>query len=205
MYLVGLTGGIASGKSTVARFLAERGAVVIDADRLAREVLEPGTKGFDQVVARFGPEVVASDGRLDRERLAEIVFADEQARQDLNAIVHPKVGDRIDERLTALAARDPGHRLVVLDMPLLVEADADPGCQAVVVVTAPEDVRVERLQDRGLTEEEARARIGAQATDEERLRAATHVIDNSGDLQALESQVDRIYAELAAARDEDGS
>ncbi len=200
MYLVGVTGGIGSGKSTVARLLAARGAVVIDADRIAREVVEPGTEGFDRVVARFGREVVAPDGRLDRERLAAVVFDDEQARHDLNAIVHPRVSDRIAARLAGLAAQDPDHRLVVLDVPLLVETDAEHGCRAVIVVTAPEEIRVERLrQDRDLEPEEARARIAAQTTDEQRLQVATHLVDNSADLTSLEAQVDALHAELAAA------
>lgn len=201
MFVVGLTGGIGSGKSTVARMLAERGAVIIDADALAREVVEPGTDGFAQVVDRFGDEVVAADGSLDREALASIVFDDEHARADLNAIVHPAVGERMAARMAAAEEHDPDG-VVVLDIPLLAETGRTDGYAAVVVVVAPEDVRVERLhRDRGMDPSDARARIAAQASDDERRAIATHVIDNGGDLDDLERQVDEIWqGPLAEAR-----
>jgi dephospho-CoA kinase len=191
--LVGLTGGIGSGKSTAARMFADRGAVVIDADRLAREVVAPGSQGFQEVVGRFGQEVVGPDGALDRQRLAGIVFGDEEARRDLNAIVHPRVGERIAERLAELADH-PG--LVVLDVPLLVEVGTGRGYDAVVVVTAPEDVRVRRLAERGMDPDDVRARMAAQAGDEERLDVATHTIDNRGGRDDLAAEVDRVYEEL---------
>ncbi len=205
LYVVGLTGGIGSGKSTVSRMLAERGALVIDADQIACEVVQPRTEGFREVVERFGEEVVASEGGLDRQRLAAIVFDDEDARRDLNAIVHPRVHDHIEARLTELQGSDElgPHSIVVVDVPLLVEAnhetDNDRPYQAVVVILAPEEVRVERLvQDRDMDADEVRGRIAAQASDEERLAVATHVVDNSGDLDDLERQVDALYEQLAS-------
>ncbi|MBW3576399.1 MAG: dephospho-CoA kinase, long form [Actinobacteria bacterium] len=202
MHLVGLTGGLASGKSTVASMFADRGAVVIDADAIAREVVAPGTPGFEQVVERFGDEVVGPDGSLERDRLAAIVFDDGSARADLNAIVHPKVGQRIAELVAEHADSD---RVVVVDVPLLVEVQADRGYRDVVVVTAPEELRVERVVARGMDEGDARARIAAQASDAERREVATHVIDNSGDLDQLEAQVDHVWEDLqAAAAAEDG-
>ena len=200
MYLVGLTGGIGSGKSTVAARLESLGAAVIDADAVAREVVAPGTAGVERVRARFGDGVVAAYGELDREALARTVFGDEQARSDLNAIVHPLVGERIAQRLAQLAAADPAPTLVVIDVPLLVETRVDRGYRAIVVVVAPEEVRVDRLvRDRGMTPEDARARIAAQASDAERLAVATHVIDNGDGLGALHEQVDAVHAELLAA------
>ncbi len=198
MRLVGLTGGIGSGKSTVARMLAERGAVVIDADAIAREVVEPGTDGFDEVVERFGDDVLAGDGSLDRDAVAAIVFDDDDARADLNAIVHPRVGEEIGRRLAALNA--DGHvALAVVDVPLLVESGAAAGYDAVIVVTAPQELRVERLvRDRGMDPDDVRARIAAQASDEERRAVATHVIENDGDLAALEARVEEVHRELTA-------
>lgn len=197
MYLVGLTGGTGSGKSTVGRMLSERGAVLIDADAIAREVVERGTPGFREVVDRFGGEVVAADGALDRERLAAIVFEDERARSDLNAIVHPRVRARISGRVADLADTD---RIVVVDVPLLVETGQADRYRAVIVVTAPQETRVARLvRERGMEPDQVRARIAAQATDEERLEVATHVIDNDGDLGQLERQVNAVFADLAAA------
>ncbi|MGH3443182.1 MAG: dephospho-CoA kinase [Nitriliruptorales bacterium] len=194
MFLVGLTGGIGSGKSTVAEMFAERGAEVVDADQVAREVVEPGTPGFSAVVARFGDEVVTPGGDLDRARLAEIVFGDEEARNDLNAIVHPLVGERIAARLGELRQREG---VVVVDVPLLVEAGVDRGYEAIVVVTAPEDTRVARVvESRGMTTDEARDRIGSQASDDERIAVATHVVDNAGDLDALRQAVDGVWRDL---------
>lgn len=206
MYLVGLTGGIGSGKSTVADMLADRGAVVIDADAIAREVVEPGTEGLSQVVERFGESVLDDEGRLDRSALAGIVFGDDEAREDLNAIVHPRVRQRIGERLASIAG-DEGdrNRIVILDVPLLVEGGTDHGYQDVIVVTAPEEVRVQRLvEDREMDRDDVRARIRSQAGDEERLAVATHVIDNAGTLQELGSQVDQVYEQLRAAAEGEG-
>ncbi|HEX2028891.1 MAG TPA: dephospho-CoA kinase [Nitriliruptorales bacterium] len=197
MYLVGLTGGTGSGKTTVGRMLSQRGAVLIDADEIAREVVEPGTPGFQAVVERFGSEVVAADGSLDRERLAAIVFDDERARSDLNAIVHPRVRARIAGRVAELHDTDG---IVVVDVPLLVETGQADAYRAVIVVTAPEETRVARLvRERGMEADQVRARIAAQANDEERLEVATHVIRNDGDLGELEQQVDEVFADLAAA------
>lgn len=176
--------------------LADRGAVIIDADELAREVVAPGTDGLREVVDRFGDEVLAADGSLDRDALARIVFDDDTARADLNEIVHPKVGERMAGRIAAAEETDP-DAIVVLDIPLLAESGRADGYAAVVVVTAPEDVRVERLaHDRGMDPDDARARIRAQATDDERRAVATHVVDNSGDLDDLRAQVDEVWNDL---------
>ena len=188
---VGLSGGVGSGKSTVSALLAEHGATVIDADALAREVVEPGTEGYAAVVARFGDAVVA-DGRLDRPALAKIVFNDEQARADLNAIVHPLVGRRTAE-LMAAAAPDA---IVVYDVPLLVESNMAAGFDRVVIVEAPVELRVQRLQGRGMPEPDARARIAAQASDEQRRAVADEIVDNSGTRQQLEAQVDALWQRL---------
>lgn len=196
MFLIGLTGGIGSGKSTVAARLAAHGATVIDADAVARDVVRAGTPGFEAVVNRFGPDVVADDGELDRETVAAEVFADDGARDDLNAIVHPRVRERIETRLADLAD-EPG--MVVLDVPLLVESGMHEACDAVVVVTAPEDLRVERLvAARGMAPDDVRARMGSQTTDERRREVATVVIDNDGDLDQLERRVDDAATELLA-------
>jgi dephospho-CoA kinase len=199
VFLVGLTGGIGSGKSTVAALLAGRGAIVIDADAVAREVVQPGTEGLDAIVERFGPSVVTGDGTLDRPALAALVFADRDARSALNAIVHPRVAARIAELLEQAAGASGPEQLVVIDVPLLVESNVDRGYHAVVVVTAPEAVRIERLVARGMDAEDARARIAAQASDEERSARATHVVDNSGDLPDLAARVSDLHSELAAA------
>ena len=195
MVVVGLTGGIGSGKSTVARLLAERGARVLDADAVAREVVAPGSPTHEEVVRRFGRSVVADDGTLDRAGLAALVFADDQAREDMNHIVHPAVRDEVLRRVAEAEAADP-HAMVVLDIPLL--AEVGPGrytLAGVIVVDLPTDVAVERLQaDRGFSEADARARVAAQATREQRRAIADVVIDNSGDLEQLAAEVDRIWA-----------
>ena len=195
---IAVTGGIGSGKSAVTARLAERGAVVIDADRIAREVVEPGTPGLAAVVAEFGPGILTAEGALDRPAMAAIVFSDEERRRALEAIVHPLVGRRSQELLDAA----PADALVVYDVPLLAEsADlgrAD-GFDRVVVVTAPVETRVQRLVGRGLSEEDARARITAQASDDARLAIADLVVDNSGDLEALDAEVARLWDALAAA------
>jgi dephospho-CoA kinase len=192
---VGLTGGVGSGKSTVSALLAERGAVVIDADAIAREVVEPGTPGLAAVVERFGPEILAPDGSLDRRKLASVVFADERARADLNAIVHPLVGARTVELMAAAAP----EAVIVYDVPLLVENGMAAGFDVVVVVLAAEETRVARLAGRGMHEDDARARIKAQATDDERRAVADVVIDNDGTFDELRAQVDALWTRLTAA------
>lgn len=193
---VGLTGGIASGKSTVSAVLSELGAVVIDSDLLAREVVARGTPGLEQVVAAFGPGVLTPEGDLDRPAVGAIVFADEARRRVLESIVHPLVRARSAE-LEAGAGPDA---LVVHDVPLLVEGGMAPAFDAVLVVDVPTEVQVERMvRDRGWTREDALARIAAQATREQRLAAATHVIDNTGTLEELRDGVERVHAELVGA------
>jgi dephospho-CoA kinase len=189
---VGLTGGIGSGKSEVARMLAAHGALVIDADRLAREVVEPGTPGFARVVEAFGPDVVAPDGRLDRKALAALVFSDAGELARLNAIVHPLVGDLTVE----LVAEAPADSVVVHDVPLLVENGLEGAYDLVVVVDAPEDVRLARLVARGLTEQDALARMAAQASTEERLAAADYLVENDAGLADLRAQVDHLWRNL---------
>nr|WP_202897639.1 dephospho-CoA kinase [Actinopolymorpha pittospori] len=195
---VGLTGGIGSGKSEVARRLASYGAMIIDADRLAREVVEPGTDGLAAVVDAFGEEVVAADGSLDRPALGRIVFGDEAARRRLEAIIHPRVRARAAELEKAAAAADPDV-IVVHDIPLLVETGQAAGFDAVVVVDVPEEVQIDRLtRVRGISPEDARARVAAQVSRAERRSAATVVLDNSGALTALDAQVKRLWEWLRA-------
>ncbi len=194
MLRIGLTGGIGSGKSTVAGLLAARGARIVDADRIAREVVEPGTPGLDAVVAAFGSDVLAPDGALDRPALAAVVFADPDARRRLDGIVHPLVRARAAE----LVAAAPPDAVVVQDVPLLVETGQAGSYDLVLVVEADLDTRVRRLVGRGLSEDDARARIAAQATDEQRRAAADVVLDNSGTVGDLEAQVERFWAERVA-------
>ncbi|HEV7875752.1 MAG TPA: dephospho-CoA kinase [Nocardioides sp.] len=196
MLRIGLTGGIGAGKSTVSALLAARGAVIVDADTIAREVVEPGTPGLAAVVEAFGPDVLASDGSLDRPALAAVVFADPEARARLDAIVHPLVRVRATE-LAAAAAPDA---VVVNDVPLLVETGQAGAYDLVVVVEADLDARIARLVERGLTAEDARARMAAQATDEQRRALADVVLDNSGAPAELEAQVDRFWDERVATR-----
>ena len=200
MLRVGLTGGIGAGKGEVARRLASHGALIIDADEVAREVVAPGTPGLDEVVEAFGPGVLRPDGSLDREHLGEIVFSDTALRGRLNAIVHPRVGERMREIEEAAAE----HDVVVHEIPLLAENGLAGAFDAVVVVDAPPQVQVERLVNiRGMARSQALARMSAQATREERLAVATLVVDNSGSLADLNSQVATLWTELsrrAAAR-----
>lgn len=197
MLLVGLTGGIGSGKSTVAQRLAERGIPVIDADAIAREVVEPGEPALTEIAARFGDDVLREDGTLDRARLARTVFQDTNARTALDRITHPRIAARIAERVAALAAADDPPPVVVVDHPLLVETDQAGRFDAVVVVEAPEELRVARLvKDRGMDEADVRARIRSQADDATRRKAATLVIENDGDLDALRARVDEVHVEL---------
>jgi dephospho-CoA kinase len=191
---IGLTGGIGSGKSTVAARLAELGAVVIDSDRLAREVVAVGSPGLARVVERFGPSVLLADGSLDRPRLGGLVFSDPAALADLNAIVHPLVRARSDA-LSAQAMAD-GVAAVVHDIPLLVENKLAAGFDTVIVVEAPLELRLRRLAGRGVDSETARARIAAQASDEERRAVADIVLDNSGSVVELTAQVDAAWAGL---------
>jgi dephospho-CoA kinase len=191
--LIGLTGGIGAGKSAVARLLARRGAIIIDADVLAREVVEPGTEGLREVVAAFGDQVLDSDGALDRPALGRIVFEDPGARERLEAIVHPRVRSRTAE----IMAYAPRGAVVVNDVPLLVEADLAKAYDLVIVVEAAPDVRVARLvADRGMSEADARARIAAQATDDQRRAVADVVIVNDGTLDELDVEVDTVWREL---------
>lgn len=195
MYLVGLTGGIGSGKSTVAAAFALRGAALVDADSIAREVVEPGGPAYGPLVERFGPGILDADGRINRPALAAVAFGDPAALTDLNAITHPVIGQVMAERTL-----DAGERaaLVILDIPLLNIATKERmAFNAVVVVDTPEDVAVERLcRFRGFSADDARARIGAQITREERRSLADLVLDNSGDRAALEAEVERAWAWL---------
>ena len=188
---IGLTGGIGSGKSTVARLLADRGAHVVDADVLAREVVEPGTPGLAAVVEAFGEGVVTADGTLDRPALAAVVFGNADARARLDGIVHPLVRARATELISAL----PADAVVVQDIPLLVETGQAASFDLVLVVEADADVRVARLVERGLTDADARARIAAQATDEQRRAVADVVLDNSGTPEELTDQVEQFWTE----------
>jgi dephospho-CoA kinase len=193
---VGLTGGIGAGKSTVAGLLAERGAIVLDADEAARAVVEPGTEGLEQIVRAFGAGVLTEDGALDRARLAAVVFADELRRAELNAIVHPRVRLWMAER----AAAAPAGSIVVQDIPLLVEGGLVSLFDHVVVVNAAEEDRLARLAARGMTPDQAKARMAAQAPRAERDAAADTVIDNSGDLAELAGAVQALWHELDGLR-----
>lgn len=195
---VGLTGGIGSGKSEVARLLADHGATVIDADELAREVVAPGSDGLAEVVAAFGPDVLAEDGSLDRQAMAARVFVEPSAREALEAIIHPRVRRRAAEREAAARSVDPSA-VVVHDVPLLVETGQQDRYDVVLVVDVPPEVQVERLVTlRGMDEAEARARIAAQAKREQRLAVADIVLDNSGTLDELARAVDDVWREHLA-------
>ena len=190
--MVGLTGGIGSGKSTVADLLARRGAIVVDADAIAREVVEPGMPALAKLVERFGPEILGADGSLDRGALAARAFVTDDTRKDLEAITHPAIG----EAFLARVADAPKDAIVVHDVPLLVESTRGYDYGAVIVVEAPLEVRLARLEARGVPRDDAMRRISLQASDEERRAVATWVIDNSGDRAALERQVDAVWAGL---------
>ena len=190
---VGLTGGVASGKSSVSSILRELGAVVIDADQLAREVVAKGTPGLERVVEAFGPEVLTADGDLDRPKVGSIVFADEDQRRVLESIVHPLVFERIVALEEAAGEAD----VVVHDIPLLAESGRADTFDAVIVVDAPAEVQIERMvRDRGWTREDAEARIAAQAGREDRRAIATYVIDNTGTLEDLRRKVTEVFEEL---------
>jgi dephospho-CoA kinase len=193
VFRLGLAGGIGSGKSTVSARLAEHGAVVIDYDRLAREAVEPGTPGLAAIAERFGDQVIAADGTLDRDALGAVVFGDDTARADLEAITHPA----IFELATALEATVADDGVVVHDLPLLVEAGMATLFDLVVVVDVPAYVQVDRLVTlRGMTEAEVRARLAAQASREERAAVADVVIDNTGTIEDLEARVDELWTSI---------
>lgn len=194
MKLIGLTGGIGAGKSTVSARLAERGAVIVDADAITRELQQPGQPVFEAIVERFGPGVVAGDGNLDRQALADIVFNDQAALAELNMLTHPAVGKAITERIAGELETD---HVVVLDVPLMVES----GMYAVaglIVVDCPIDEALRRLvTHRGMAEADARARMARQASREDRLARADFVIDNSGSPEELDDQIERVWSWMA--------
>ncbi|KJE23644.1 dephospho-CoA kinase [Frankia torreyi] len=194
---VGLTGGIGSGKSAVSARLAARGALLIDADQIARDVVEPGTPGLAAVLAEFGAELAAPDGSLDRPALGRIVFADAAARRRLEAIVHPLIRAETARRIAQLSP----DGIVLHDVPLLVEVHAEGSYDLVLVVEAPRELRLVRLEGRGLPRDQALARMAMQATDEQRRAAADIVIDNGGSLDELDARLDEVWQELLTRRD----
>jgi len=198
MLRVGLTGGIGSGKSAVAERLAALGAVVLDGDKAARAVVEPGTPGLAQIAETFGPDVLRADGSLDRAKLAGIVFSDEVALGKLNAITHPLIHDRLQAAEDAAVKAAGPDTIVVHDIPLLAEGQRSAEFAVVIVVDVPPEVQVSRLAGRGLPEDQARARMAAQATREQRLAIADIVIDNSGTREDLDRQVAEVWADLVS-------
>jgi dephospho-CoA kinase len=198
MLLVALTGGIGSGKSTVAGLLEQRGARIVDADGAARAVVEPGQPALAALAARFGDGILLPDGRLDRAGLARIAFSDEESRLALNGITWPAIVEEFGRQIDAA----PADAVVVCDVPLL--AEGGPGAEreyaAVIVVEAPRDVRLDRLVDRGIARDDAERRMTAQASDDERREYATHVVVNNGDMESLERHVDAIWDDLQRRR-----
>ena len=192
--MIGLTGGIGAGKSTVADLLARRGAIVIDADAIAREVVEPGMPALAKLVERFGADILSADGSLDRAALAAKAFVSDETRKDLEAITHPAIGEEFLRRV----AEAPPDSVVVHDVPLLTEKARGGDYAAVIVVEAPLAVRLARLESRGVPRDDAERRIALQASDEERRKVATWVVDNGGDLAHLDAQIDTIWHELEA-------
>jgi dephospho-CoA kinase len=193
MYLIGLTGGIASGKSTIARRLAEHGAIIIDADIVSREVVAPGSPALASIALEFGEDMINSEGTLSRAKLGALVFSDAEKLEKLNAIMHPAVKTRSAEVLAKASADNPDS-VIVYDVPLLVEADIARNYDEIIVASAPEETRIKRMiQLRGLTDEEAKARIGAQASEAKRLAIADVVIDTGGNLQHTLEQVDALW------------
>jgi dephospho-CoA kinase len=196
LILVGLTGGIGSGKTTVAGMLARLGAVVVDADELAREALEPGTRVFNHVTDLFGEEILTADGRIDRMALARVVFSDEEKRRALESITHPEVFRLLAETVEKFRDTDD---VVVFDAPLIIETGFHEAVDLLVVVTAPVEQRIERVRrDRGMSEAEAAVRIAAQADPEARDAAADVLIHNDGDLEVLEARVGELWDQLSA-------
>ncbi len=195
-----LTGGIGSGKSTVAALLVERGAVLVDADAIAREVVEPGQPALQALVDRFGAGILDADGRLDRPALAAVAFADAESRAALEAITHPAINAEFTRRMREA----PPGAIVLCDVPLLAESTQARarGYELVIVVEAPRAVRLDRLERRGVPRADAERRMAAQATDEERRALATYAIDNTGDLAALERRVDDVWKDLERRRDD---
>ncbi len=194
MLLVGLTGGIGSGKSTVAALLAEHGGVIVDADLIARQVVEPGTPALAALVERFGEKILNQQGELDRANLAELAFASDAARSDLEAITHPAINAEFSRQMSAA----PVDAIVICDVPLLAESDQarNRGYPTVIVVEAPLELRLDRLAERGVARADAQRRIAAQATDEERRQLATVVVDNSGDRETLTQRVNEVWRAL---------
>ncbi len=193
MIRIGLTGGIGSGKSTVAAMLAGQGAVVIDADQIARDIVEPGEPALARLVAEFGPRILTEEGALDRQELAALAFSSPEGTQRLNAIMHPLIREEAARRLAAV----PGDRVVVYDMPLLVEIGQRDLVDVIVVVDVPEEVQVERaVHQRGLQEQDVRRRMQAQASRQERLSMADVVVDNSGSLASTRDQVEAAWRRL---------
>ena len=201
MYLVAVTGGIGSGKSTVAARLAHHGAEVIDLDEVAREIVQPGEPALEEIAARFGQDLLLADGSLDRAELARRAFVDDDTRRELDRITHPRVASRIAERLTVLAGEDhhDPSRIIVVDHPLLIETGQASRFDTVVAVLADEELRLSRLvEQRGLDAEDVRARMRQQVDDQARRAAADHVLVNEGDLDVLNAEVDRLQEHLAA-------
>jgi dephospho-CoA kinase len=196
MLLVALTGGVGAGKSTVADLLAEHGAVILDADDLARRAVDPGTPGLARLVDEFGPDILDEDGALDRAEMARRAFVDDEARRRLESVVHPEVARLFAEEVEARRTADG---VLVYSVPLLVERRLAGAFDVVVTVSAPLETRIARLADSGrMTESDARARAAAQVSDEEREAVADHVVSNTGDLDDLRAQTDRLWAELQA-------
>ena len=190
---IGLTGGIGSGKSTAARMFADLGATVIDADAIAKEVLEPGQLGYESVVNKFGDEILDSSGNIDRTILAAKVFQNSAKLKELEDVVHPEVASRVNEIRESL----PAGTTVIYDTPLLVEKELQHQFDQVIVVLAPEQLRTQRLLDRGLAERDIAARMGNQATDDQRRTVANYVIENSGSLEQLRTQVLNVWNQIS--------
>ncbi|MGB9661255.1 MAG: dephospho-CoA kinase [Moorellaceae bacterium] len=194
--IIGLTGGIASGKSTVARILANLGAKVIDADKIAREIVEPGKPAWHEIRSTFGPHYFKPDGSIDRRALGNLIFSDATAREKLNAITHPLIAREISERIAAFRAQEPSQ-VIVVEAPLLVEAGMQNTVDEIWAVTAPEEVRLKRLMDRdNLSQEEALRRLKSQLPEQEKLKYAARIIDTGQDMAATVAQVKSLWEEL---------
>jgi dephospho-CoA kinase len=196
LIVVGLTGGIASGKSTVSRFLEEAGARIVDADKIAREVVEPGSPAYADILAAFGKTILTADGQIDRKRLGQIIFNDPNKKKILDAIVHPRVFGRLNEQVAEYAVQSPGH-VVIMDIPLLFETGSHEDLSEVIVVYVPENIQLARLMKRdGIGRNEAMARIRSQMAIETKRQKATIVIDNSGKIEATRRRTLEIYEGL---------